>query len=91
MLRDRTALPDAPTLGLQALGAIAADPPLLARLLDVTGLMPADLRGRAGSPGLLAAVLGFLEAHEPDLIAVAAAIGVRPADLIAARVTLERA
>jgi hypothetical protein len=38
---------------------------------------------------LLAAVLRFLEAHEPDLIDVARAIGVKPEQLVAAREALE--
>jgi hypothetical protein len=56
----------------------------------VTGLDAAGLRARAGEPALLAAALGFLEAHEPDLIACADALGVRPAQLVAARAALER-
>lgn len=59
------------------------------RLLALTGLTPDDLRLRVSSPEVLAAVLGFLEAHEPDLIACADAIGASPADLIAARRNLE--
>jgi hypothetical protein len=38
---------------------------------------------------LLAALLRFLEAHEPDLIDVADAMGVKPAELVAAREDLE--
>jgi hypothetical protein len=40
-------------------------------------------------PVLLAALIAFLEAHEPDLISVAEEIGVEPAMLIAAREQLE--
>ena len=57
---------------------------------DLTGLTPGDLRERIADPGVLAAVLGFLEAHEPDLVAVAQAIGIQPERLIAARLELER-
>ena len=39
---------------------------------------------------MLAATLAFLEAHEPDLLAVAAAIGVKPEELVTARAELER-
>jgi hypothetical protein len=38
----------------------------------------------------LAACLSFLEAHEPDLIAVADKIGVKPEALVTAREELER-
>ena len=61
------------------------------RLLDLTGLDPAELRARAGEASLLAATLGFLEGHEPDLIACAEALEVKPSALVAARMELERA
>ena len=43
----------------------------------------------AAEPALLAALLRFLEAHEPDLMDVATAVGVEPRDLVAAREELE--
>ena len=46
---------------------------------------PTQLRARIGDPGLLAAVLRFLEAHEPDLVACADALGVAPSRLVEAR------
>ena len=60
------------------------------RLLALTGLTTNDLRARAAEPGLQAAVLGFLESYEPDLIACADALEVAPQQLIAARAELER-
>lgn len=80
---------DAEALALQALAWTLGEPGRAARLLDLTGLDPAGLRVRAGDPALLAAVLGFLEQYEPDLIACADAIGVEPARLVAARAALE--
>lgn len=77
-------------LALSALGWILGDQKRADRLLALTGLSPADLRTRLSDPALLAAVLGFLEAHEPDLLACAEALGVDPARFIAARVSLER-
>lgn len=74
----------AETLALRALAHIAGDADLGPRFLDLTGLDVATLRARAGEPGVLAAALGFLEAHEPSLIATAAALEVRPAALAAA-------
>jgi hypothetical protein len=41
-------------------------------------------------PAVLAAVLGFLEAYEPDLIACAEALGMPPQALVDAREALER-
>jgi hypothetical protein len=49
----------------------------------------AELRSRADDPLLLAALIRFLEAHEPDLVAVAAALGVGPLVLVEARAELE--
>lgn len=80
---------DAGTLALGALAWALSDPARAQRLLDLTGLSPQDLRSRAGDGDVLAAVLGFLEAHEPDLIACAAATGTTPAALVAARHALE--
>jgi adenine/guanine phosphoribosyltransferase-like PRPP-binding protein len=82
---------DATTLALAALGWAVSDTGRAQRLLDLTGLTPADLRARAAEPAVLGAVLGFLEAHEPDLIACAEAIGVAPAALVAAHAKLESA
>lgn len=82
---------NAQALALQALAWTLTDSLRANRLLDLTGLDPASLRARAGEPSLLAATLGFLEAHEPDLIACAEALDVKPAALVAARMELERA
>ena len=57
----------------------------------MTGLAPDDLRARIGEPAVLAAALAFLEAHEPDLIACADNLGVRPDALVTARQALETA
>ena len=42
------------------------------------------------TPSLLAALIRFLEAHEPDLIDVAKLLNIKPELLIAARSELER-
>ncbi len=76
--------PDAQLLGLQALAHIAADEELGPRFLALTGLDADGLRAGASDPGLLAAVLEFLAAHEADLVAVAEALEVSPATLAAA-------
>jgi Protein of unknown function (DUF3572) len=90
MLRDRTNPPDPEALALSSLGWVLADDARAQRLLALTGLTPQDLRERLGEAGVMAAVLGFLEAHEPDLLACAEALGVSPSDLVAARRELER-
>ena len=80
---------DASALALRALIWTLVEPDRAIRLLDVTGLTPADLRTRASDPAVLAATLGFLENHEPDLIACADGLGVTPAALVAARAELD--
>jgi hypothetical protein len=51
----------------------------------LTGLTPDALREGLGDPATLAAVLDFLCAHEPDLVAAAEALDVPPQQLVAAR------
>src|ERR1700712_4520628 len=50
---------DPAMLGLRALAWTLAEPARAHRLLDVTGLTPADLKASAGGPGALFAALGF--------------------------------
>ena len=80
---------DAETLALSALAATLTDERRARRFLDLSGIDTEDLRRRASEPSLLAALLRFLEAHEPDLIAVAEAIGAKPEDVVRAREVLE--
>jgi len=90
MRRDDTNPTDPETLALAALGWTLSDEARARRLLALTGLDPAALRERIGEPGLLASLLAFLEAHEPDLVEAAGALGVAPAELVEARRRLER-
>ena len=77
-------------VALAALGWALSDDKRAARLLALTGLMPEDLRGRLAEPALLAAILRFLEGHEPDLIACSEALQTRPERIVEARRRLER-
>ncbi len=79
---------DAHAVALAALAWTLGDDTRAQRLLTLTGLEPGDLRARLGDPAVLDAALGFLENHQPDLIACAAALGMKPERLIAARQTL---
>ncbi|NNM77407.1 DUF3572 family protein [Sphingomonas sp. ID1715] len=81
---------DAATLALMALAWCLEDSRRAERLLGLTGLTTNDLRARIDRPEVQAAILGFLEAHEPDLVACAEAIGSTPAALVAARAELEQ-
>jgi hypothetical protein len=80
---------DPEALALSALGWSLSDGARAERLLALTGLTPDDLRARLGERSVLAAILGFLEAHEPDLVACAEALGVSPTVLVDARRRLE--
>jgi hypothetical protein len=82
---------DPVTLALAALAATLRCERRAQRFIDVTGIGTEELRRRAAEPGVLAALLRFLEAHEPDLIDVAEALGVKPEVLVEARRQLEEA
>ncbi len=87
MVEDHTN--EGETLALGALGWVLAEDARAARLLALTGLTPETLRDWVQDRDFLAAVLRFLENHEPDLIACAAALGVPPLRLVAARQELD--
>ena len=80
---------DAAATALAALAAALTDERRAARFLALTGIGTDELRRRAGDPPLLASFLSFLEAHEPDLLAVAEQIGTTPEQLVEARKALE--
>jgi hypothetical protein len=80
---------DSTALALHALGWILADDKRAERMLSLTGLTPARLREAVSEPALQAAILRFLESYEPDLVACAEDLAVRPEALVAARRELE--
>jgi hypothetical protein len=82
---------DAEAMALIALATALSDERRALRFLDLTGIGTDELRAQAGEPALLAALIRFLEAHEPDLLAVAEAMGVKPEALVTARRELEEA
>ena len=81
---------NASVLALRALAATLSDERLAQRFLSLSGIEPPELRQRAAEPAVLAALLRFLEQHEPDLLSVAEAIEVKPRALVAARQELEQ-
>ena len=80
---------DPEAIALSALAATLSDERRARRFIELTGIGTGELRRRAGERSLLAALIAFLEAHEPDLISVAEEIGVEPAALAAIRHDLE--
>ena len=87
---SKPATNDPTALALRALAATLANQRLADRFLSLSGIDPPDLRQRAGDPDLLAELLRFLEAHEPDLVAVAEELAVKPEALVAARRELKQ-
>nr|NUR36494.1 DUF3572 family protein [Sphingomonas sp.] len=80
---------DPVALALAALAATLSDERRAQRFIDLTGIGTDELRSRAAEPALLAALLRFLEAHEPDLVSVSAEVGVKPEEFVEARRELE--
>ncbi len=80
---------DDEALALGALGWTLSEDGRAGRLVALTGLTAAGMRERLEDRTFLAALLRFLEAHEPDLLACAGDLGVSPARLVAAREALE--
>ncbi|HYX48042.1 MAG TPA: DUF3572 family protein [Sphingomicrobium sp.] len=87
-------LPDTPidphAIALAAVAATLGDARRAQRFIDLTGIGTDELRQRITEPAILAALMRFLEAHEPDLVEVAEELGVSPDLLVQARRELER-
>jgi Mn-dependent DtxR family transcriptional regulator len=81
---------DPTAIALRALAATLGEQRLAERFLSLSGIEPPELRQRASDPDVLVALLRFLEAHEPDLLAIAEELKVKPAALVAARRELEQ-
>lgn len=88
-MHDKNETLDASALAFQALAWALMEESRAERLLSLTGLTPEGLRASFMERSTQAAILSFLEAYEPDLIACAAIIGVSPALLVHARQELE--
>ena len=80
---------DPVAVALAALAATLGDDRRAQRFIDLTGIGTDELRSRADDPRLLGALLRFLEAHEPDLVAVSEQLGLKPEELVHARRKLE--
>jgi len=81
---------DDAALALSALGWILSDGPRAERFLALTGLTPDALREGLGRPETLVAIVDFLCAYEPDLLAAAEHMGIAPQRLVAVREGLDR-
>ena len=83
-------LRDPQLTALEALGWILLDERRAQRFLELTGLSPATLRKSVASNATQRAVLEFLCAHEPDLLAAATALDISPGEFAAALERLDR-
>lgn len=79
---------DGELIGIQALGFLAGEAERLHRFLALTGVLPEDLRRRAGEPELLAAVLDHVLADETLLFLFADSAGLHPSEVADARRSL---
>ena len=77
-------------MALAVLGWILSDTLRAERFLAVTGLTPDVLRASLDTRETQAAVLEFLCAYEPDLIAAAESLDIAPATIAAALQELQR-
>jgi len=68
-MRNNFSVDEAREVAIAALGHIANHPDLLQRFLSLSGIEAADIRQAACQEGFWAAVLQFLCANEPDLLA----------------------
>ncbi len=76
-------------IGIKALEHLAADPDLLRRFLNLSGIELAHLRQAVESPGFIGGLLDFYLNYEPDLMRLSAAIGIKPAEIARARSMLD--
>ena len=79
----------AETIALSALAFLADDPARLGRFLALTGLGPDELKEKARSARILAAVLGHLLQDESLLLVFAASCGAAPELIAPAHALLE--
>lgn len=70
---------------MSAIAWILTDNERAERYLELTGLVPDELRRGLDDNAVLRSALDFLANHEPDLIRAAEALAVTPEDLISAK------
>jgi len=79
---------EAESLALGAFSYISNNDEELGRFLAASGLRPDTIRSAASSPGFFAAILDYIAAYEPLLLAVAKELNVKPERLMEAHWTL---
>lgn len=84
----RLSAEDAQAVALKALAFVAGDDALLSRFVALTGCGVDDIRARLADPGFLGAVLDFVLADEPSLLAFVEAAALAPETPMQARLKL---
>jgi len=79
---------EAESVALQAFSFIAGDEERLSRFLQITGLQSQTIRSAASSPDFYAAILDYVAADEPLLLAAAQALKTKPEHIMQAKWTL---
>ena len=79
---------EAETIALGAFSYITGNEEVLGRFLATSGLRPDTIRSAAASPGFFAAVLDYIAADEPLLVALAKELDTRPERIMEAHRTL---
>lgn len=74
----------AEAVAVAALAFLAAEPDRLSRFLTLSGIDGADIRGAAGEPGFLAAVMDHLMSDEAMLLAFAGEQNLKPEAVVRA-------
>lgn len=85
MRESDTNTEDRAALALSALSWTLSDDARASRFLSLTGIEPGDLRARIADPALHEAVFAFLQAYQPDLVACAEALAIKPERLVPAQ------
>jgi hypothetical protein len=88
--RDEDQVNDPSGLALAALAWVLGEPARANRFLDLTGLTPDGLRAGLSEGATHRAVLEFICAHEPDLLAASESLEVAPGEFALALDRLER-
>lgn len=82
--KDKPDSPGADEIAVAILTWLGQEPDMLSRFLALSGLDAGDLRQFSRSPGFAAALMEFLMAHEPSLMAFCAQSGLAPETVAAA-------
>lgn len=82
--KEKPDIPAADEIAVAILTWLGQEPDMLSRFLSLSGLDAGDLRQFSRSPGFAAALMEFVMAHEPSLMAFCSQSGLAPETVAAA-------